>query len=160
MSDWEADACALIAGFWKDHNDYEQTGEEALNNLHEWTQKEHLFLMIRYEDQNIGFVHLGSRGANTDWLEDFYIKAQYRRQGIGTKVIHMVEEMVRTWSDSMYIEASSRNKDAIRLYHSLGYDVLNTITIRKDFHPEDFETLSRETVEGMDFVVRRYSSQK
>lgn len=160
MSDFEAEACRMIAGFWKDHNGYEQTGEESLNNLHEWTQKEHLFLLIRQEDNSIGFVHLGSRGGNIDWLEDFYIIAEYRRRGIGTKVLQMVEAMVRTWSDSMYIEAASRNRDAIRLYHSLGYDVLNTITVRKDFHPEDFETLRQETVDGMDFIVRRYSAEK
>ena len=44
----------------------------------------------------------------------------------------------------------------IRLYRRLGYDCLNTVTIRKDFEPEKFETLHKETLLGETFDVRRY----
>lgn len=63
--------------------------------------------------------------------------------------------MVSAWSDSMYIEAAARNIDAIRLYHSLGFDVLNTITMRKDFQPDDFETIAEETIHELPFVIRK-----
>ena len=153
--DQKEQACRLIAGFWHDHNGYDQTLQEAENNLKEWTQEEHLFLLVLLQDTYIGFAHLGSRGGNIDWLEDLYICKEYQRHGYGHRVVCMVEQMVRTWSDSMYIEAAARNKDAVRLYHSLGFDVLNTITMRKYFKPQDFETAAQETIDGMIFQVRK-----
>lgn len=32
-------ACCMIAGFWHDHNGYDQPHSEAENNLEEWTQE-------------------------------------------------------------------------------------------------------------------------
>lgn len=153
--DQKKQACSLISGFWHDHNGYDQSVMEAENNLEEWTQEGHLFLLVLKKDTYIGFVHLASRGGNIDWLEDLHIVKEYRRHGFGRQVVCMVEQMVRTWSDSMYIEAAARNTDAIRLYHTLGFDVLNTITIRKDFHPEAFTCISQQTVHQMEFEVRK-----
>ena len=41
-------------------------------------------------------------------------------------------------------------------YRKLGYDCLNTVTIRKDFQAERFETLSTELILDMDFRIKRY----
>ena len=38
-----------------------------------------------------------------------------------------------------YITFATCNFDAVYFYRGLGYDALNTITIRKDFHPEQLE---------------------
>ena len=65
-----------------------------------------------------------------------------------------VEEMVKEYSESLYIEVSSRNINAIRLYHKIGYDCLNTITIRKDFHTEKQNVIGKEKIFDMDFEVR------
>lgn len=43
-----------------------------------------------------------------------------------------------------YIGFATRNFDAVYFYRGLGYDVLNTITIRKDFHPEQLEQISKK----------------
>ena len=60
------------------------------------------------------------------------------------------------YSESLYMEVAARNMKAIRLYQRIGYNCLNTITIRKDFHPEKCETISNERIMGMDFDVKRY----
>ncbi|MGM9941737.1 MAG: GNAT family N-acetyltransferase [Bulleidia sp.] len=146
---------SLIAGFWKDHNNVEMTDEELRQDLDAWTAPGHLLYLIMKDDAWIGFVHLGSRGGAIDWMEDLYITKEYRGRGIGSYVIARVEEFIQTWSDSMYIEVASRNLDAMRLYHRLGYDVLNTVTIRKDFHPEDFTTASEETISHMNFHIKK-----
>lgn len=59
----------LIRGFWLAHGDYVITDEEAAENLAAWTDKGHVFYFILKEEIPIGFVHLGSRGAN-DRLPD------------------------------------------------------------------------------------------
>lgn len=54
-----------------------------------------------------------------------------------------------------YITFATCNFDAVYFYRGLGYDALNTITIRTDFHPEQLEQISKEYVLKQDFVVRR-----
>ena len=63
-------------------------------------------------------------------------------------------EIVKTYSESLYIEASARNIRAIELYRKLGYDCLNTITVRKDFKPEKFEILREEKIFEQNFEVK------
>ena len=54
-----------------------------------------------------------------------------------------------------YIGFATRNFDAVYFYRGLGYDALNTITIRTYFHLEQLEQISKEYVLKQDFVVRR-----
>lgn len=149
------EACALIQGFWKAHNDWFPTEEEALEDLTAWTSEGHRFYFVEHLGEKIGFVHLGSRGAEIDWLEDLFILPAYQGRGIGRCVIGLVEEIVKTYAESLYMEAAARNDRAIRLYHRIGYDCLNTVTLRKDFRPEEHETIREERLFDLPFTVRK-----
>lgn len=148
-------AIDLIVNFWKEHNNVIVSYEDANENLREWTREGHVLYFIIVNNEYVGFVHLGSRGCEIDWLEDIFVLPKYQNQGIGTKAIQIVEEMVKEYSESLYIEVASRNINAIRLYHKIGYDCLNTITIRKDFHTEKQNVIGKEKIFDMDFEVRR-----
>lgn len=153
----EADtAVKLIIQFWQAHNHETPSYEEAAEDLTQWTKEGHRLYFIRYGGEAVGFVHLGSRGGEIDWLEELFVLPEFQGRGIGTRAIALAEEIVKAYSESFYIEAAARNEKAIRLYRKLGYDCLNTITIRKDFQAERFETLSTERILGMDFRVKRY----
>ena len=145
----------LIIKFWKEHNDVNVSYEEANENLIEWTKEGHILYFISVDNEYVGFVHLGSRGCEIDWLEDIFVLPEYQNKGIGTKAIQIVEEMVKQYSESLYIEVASRNINAIRLYHKIGYDCLNTLTIRKDFKDEKQEVISKEQIFEMEFEVRK-----
>lgn len=147
-------AINLIVNFWKEHNHITPSEEDAHENLIEWTREGHIFYFISVDNECVGFVHLGSRGCEIDWLEDIFVLPKYQRQGIGTRTIQIVEEMVKEYSESLYIEVASRNMNAIRLYHKIGYNCLNTITIRKDFHTEKQNIIGKEKIFDMDFKVR------
>ena len=149
-------AADLIRKFWKEHNNVYPSYEEACSDLLEWTKKDHCFYFIRYYDNYVGFVHLGSRGDKLDWLEDIFVLPEFQNKGIGSKVIQLIEEIVKEYSDSLYIEVASKNKDAIRLYYRNGYNCLNTITIRKDFDLSKCEIIGNEKIMDMDFEVKKY----
>lgn len=151
----EAELCALIRGFWLAHNAYEQTAEESRRDLALWTAEGHALYVIREDGAAVGFVHLASRGCEMNWLEDLFVLPERQGCGIGSEAVRLAEEIVRGYSESLYIEAAARNSDAIRLYRRLGYDCLNTITIRKDFPGYEYDVVSREHVCGNDFEVRR-----
>lgn len=151
----ETEAINLIRQFWKAHNGKTPTAEEAANDLTLWTASGHRLYLIRRSSEIVGFIHLGSRGCGLDWLEDIFVLPRYQRQGIGTEAIRLAEEIVKSYSESLYIEAAARNEGAIRLYRKLGYDCLNTVTLRKDFSPEHYETVRTETIYSRDFQIKR-----
>ncbi len=149
-------ALKLIQGFWFCHSHVQQQPEESLMDYQDWTKDGHALYLVKLDDEFIGFAHLGNRGASVDWLEDLFIVPEYQRKGIGSQVIAKLEDIVIQYSESMYMEAAARNLDAIKLYRKLGYDCLNSITIRKDFHPEKFSTVCKERVLGMEFDIRKW----
>lgn len=147
-------ARSLIQRFWKAHNDYDESDEDALEDLAQWTKEGHKFYFLCKGTEAVGFVHLGSRGCAVDWLEDLFVVPEYQNQGIGTYAIQAVEAEVRKYSDSLYIEAAARNQRAIALYRRLGYNCLNTITVRKDFDESAFDVVRTEKVYDLDFQIR------
>ena len=66
-------------------------------------------------------------------------------------------EALNQREDSVFfdIEAAARNEAAIRLYRKLGYDCLNTITIRKDFPGYEYDVVRKEKIHGMEFEIRK-----
>ena len=153
-SNEEKEAVKLITDFWKSHNNHNSTYEEALEDLRSWTKEGHKFYLIKYNEEYIGFVHLGSRGCEIDWLEDIFVEEKYQGQGIGSYVIGLIEDIVKEYSECLYIEAAARNSKVIKLYQKLGYNCLNTITIRKDFDEQKYETIRKEKIMDLDFVVK------
>lgn len=152
-------AANLIIGFWQAHNHFTPTAEEAQADLKEWTKGGHHLYFIVLNDKYVGFVHLGSRGCEADWLEDIFVLPEFQGKGIGSRAIQLTEEIVKGYSESLYIEVAARNMKAIRLYQRMGYNCLNTITIRKDFHPETCETVRSERIMELDFDIKQYKNQ-
>lgn len=149
-------ATNLIAKFWQEHNHFTPSYEDTNSDLMEWTKAGHCFYFISLNGKYIGFIHLGSRGCEADWLEDIFVLPEFQGKGIGSRAIQLAEDIVREYSESLYIEVAARNMKAIRLYQRIGYNCLNTITIRKDFRPEKCETIGSERIMEMDFDVKRY----
>ena len=147
----------LIKKFWIAHNDYTPTDEEVLEDLISWTGENHVVYFIRKEENIIGFVHLASRGVRVDWLEDLFILPEYQGNGYGTRTLELVENIVKEYSDSLYLEVAARNSNALKLYRRNGYDCLNTVTIRKDFKPKEYRTIGQEKILGHTFDVKDYA---
>lgn len=147
-------ALHLIKEFWFAHNGESLSNEEVMDDFNLWTGKGHCFYFIMFHDRKVGFVHLGNRGAAIDWLEDIFVLPKYQNQGIGSQAIQLIETLVKEYSDSLYIEAAAKNEKAIRLYHRLGFNCLNTITIRKDFNSEKFKKVKDQTLFNKDFEIK------
>lgn len=151
----QAEVLKMIQCFWLCHSNVQIGYDDLLNDLDDWTKPGNLFYLIIYQSKNVGFVHLGNRGNKIDWLEHLFVLPEFQKCGIGTQAVYIVESMVKTYSESLYIEVASRNTQAIKLYHRLGYNCLNTVSIRKDFMPDEFEVLCEEKLENLTFEVRQ-----
>lgn len=156
-TEYEEVSCKLIKQFWKEHNNLELTAEQARLDYQDWNKDGHKFYLIKENSNFIGFAHLGSRGTSVDWLEDLFIIKEYQGNGIGSYVIKKIEEIVKTYSNCLYIEVAARNLKALKFYWRLGYDCLNTITIRKDFNGKNLSLIQKENIAGFDFEIKKYN---
>lgn len=150
-------AYELIKSFWKTHSNYIQTDEESKQDFKEWQSEGNLFYIVKFQNHYIGFARLGNRGAKIDWLEDLFIDEQFQNRGLGTQVINILENKVKQYSESLYLEVASRNLKAMKLYRELGFDCLNSITIRKDFQKENFEVIERQKISDFQFDIKKYN---
>lgn len=64
------------------------------------------------------------------WIEDLYIKSEYRGLGIGSEFFAFIEEK---YPDALLrLEVEADNERAIRFYEKCGYDVLPYMEMKKD----------------------------
>ena len=147
--EYEDEVLKDIISFWKTHN-CEPSKEEASEDLKHWTSKGHLLFLIFADDHMCGFVHLGSRGAKIDWLEDIFVRAEYRGKGIGSQAIEWIWEYIRRQGlETLYLEVVPANIEAIRLYHKLCFTNLNTLTLNRSVKKK--EMIGEETIHGFTF---------
>ena len=108
---------------------------QARKNLASWTKEEHELYDILGDGIPVGFVHLNWRGATVCWIEDIFVEDSLRRQGIASKAIGLVEEILQKRGvEGICMDVVPDNILALRLYHRLGYDRLSIVTVRKDMH--------------------------
>ena len=63
------------------------------------------------------------------WIEDIYVKDEYRGMGIGSHFLHYIEEK---YPDAVLrIEAEAENERAVHVYKKCGYEVLPYMELKK-----------------------------
>jgi len=65
------------------------------------------------------------------WIEDLYIKKDYRHKGIGTQFFTYLETHYRNHTVRFRLEAEPKNKTAIQLYQKCGFEIVPYIELAK-----------------------------
>lgn len=68
-------------------------------------------------------------GKRCIWIEDIYIKEQYRGLGIGTRFFSFIEEKYE--GCIFRLEAEEENERAVHVYKKCGYEVLPYLEMKK-----------------------------
>lgn len=84
-------------------------------------------LLIQQDDDIAGYTiiawgySLEFRGRDA-FIDEFYLRPQYRQQGIGTQTLSFIEKTCQELgSKAVHLEVDFENPDAQRLYHRVGY---------------------------------------
>lgn len=92
----------------------------------------------------VGFIILRMDGAFVGYIQTVAVAPQYRGRGIGTDLIKYAEERIFRETPNVFINASSFNPGAKRLYDRLGYEVVGEL---KDYIVSGHsEILLRKTI--------------
>ena len=144
----------FVADFWNVHH-AEFSLEACRSILRDWMkEKSQLFVIVR-DDAAVGFLRTHNSSPTVCWIDDIYVDASQRGEGIASEAIRQLEKRLLTdGCRSFCMEVVPDNLPAMRLYHRLGYDRLSVITMRKDY--EAFETERVERIAGLQMRVRHF----
>lgn len=66
------------------------------------------------------------------WIEDLYMKQEFRHQGIGSMFLAFLEERYRGRAVRFRLEAEEENRAAVEAYKKCGYHVLPYLEMTKE----------------------------
>ena len=66
------------------------------------------------------------------WIEDLYIKPEYRGSGIGTQFFAYLEELYQGKAVRLRLEVEQNNERAIEVYKKCGYQQLSYVQMTKE----------------------------
>ena len=107
-----------------------------------------------------GFIRVSSRDGSF-WVEELFVRPEFRGRGIGRALVERVEEEVLKWDSALYLFVLPQDKDAITFWKRLGYDTINTVELVKDLEPTPRDS-GFHTVEllGERFKIFRWKGEK
>ena len=66
------------------------------------------------------------------WIEDIYIRPEYRGQGFGTAFLEFVKQRYENQVVRIRLEAEPENTRAMAVYHKAGYEILGYTQLVKE----------------------------
>lgn len=66
------------------------------------------------------------------WIEDIYIKPEYRGKGFGSSFLQFVEQRYRGRASRLRLEAEPENERAMAVYRKAGYEILGYTQLVKE----------------------------
>lgn len=111
----------------------------AEENLQEWLREENTHVFFIEEDgSEAGMLILKPHGGSVVWIESLYVKEELRNRGIASRAIALAEKYAtdRMHAPAVCMDVIPQNEAAIKLYHSLGYDTVSMLTLRKSITEE------------------------
>jgi ribosomal protein S18 acetylase RimI-like enzyme len=99
--------------------------------------------VIRDANGVAGFVVIDMRGLLRGYVQILCVRADCRRQGLGSALLRWAEERIFRDSPNVFICVSSFNAGARRLYERLGFELVGTL--RELLVPGHDELLLRKT---------------
>lgn len=94
--------------------------------------------IIEYGSEKAGYCitaktfHTEAGGLSV-WIEDIYIKKEYRGKGLGTELFDFLHKHYGGRVKRFRLEAEPENEIAVRLYEKQGFRVLPYMQMIKDF---------------------------
>ena len=137
----EAHACAQSMANSEPWITLRRTYDESIAMLNDPVREVYVGIV---EEKVVGFLILRMDGAFVGYIQTVGVVSQWRGRGVGTRLIEYAEERIFRETPNVFINASSFNPGAQRLYERLGYEVVGEL--RDYIVPGHSEVLLRKTI--------------
>ena len=112
---------------WSLH-DFNEYLEDAKNMF---KRGDVIFLAV-YNSNPVGFIRISEREGSY-WIEDIFVSPNYRGKGIGKLLVKTAENYIKNYDSSAYIMVLPQDRKALDFWIHMGYNILNSIELVKDF---------------------------
>jgi len=117
----------------KSDKEHYMSYETARETLDEWLKTDN-FRIVCVNDLVVGFIYYKLGGQDFAWLEDIFLKEEFRGKGYGKKIVSKFFKMLKTEGVvSCVVNVIPRNEVAIKFYIECGFNHLNMIELRVNF---------------------------
>ena len=101
----------------------------VINHLVEAFERKEMFLALNSEGKCVGYIRFVLNGTfyNFPYVCNISVKENFRRRGIGKRLLGFFEDISFTHSDKVFLLVSSFNDQAKKLYESIGYKQVGVI---------------------------------
>ncbi len=119
-------------------SDYEL--EDASEEINDYLKKHYPVFAASISGRYVGYA-VCRIDSDVVWLESIYVRNEYRRQGIASKLLKRCEEVGRELgNETLYVYIHPNNDAVISFLNENGYNVLNLIEVRKAYNDEKTDT--------------------
>ena len=137
----QAHACAQMMANSEPWITLRRTYDDSIAMLNDPVREVYVGIV---EETAVGFLILRMDGAFVGYIQTVAVEPGWRGRGVGTQLIECAEQRIFRESPNVFINASSFNPGAQRLYERLGYEVAGEL---KDYVvPGHSEVLLRKTI--------------
>jgi ribosomal protein S18 acetylase RimI-like enzyme len=137
------DSKALMSLFKDFHNEISRlrgktqmcSPDEARQEL-DYFNRSPFTLYVAEEDELAGYAVFKIYD-NTVWVEQLYVRPEYRRQGVGRQFLVIGEALADNYGqETVYFWVHPDNTAMLQFLKKTGYDVLNLVEIRRQREAE------------------------
>jgi [ribosomal protein S18]-alanine N-acetyltransferase len=121
----EIHTCAAIMSTSEPWITLGRTMEQALRILRD-RELQQVYVAV-HDDAVVGFVILILKGAFIGYVRTIAVRADWRSQGLGRRLIAFAEERIFRESPNVFLCVSSFNPRARALYERLGYEAVGEL---------------------------------
>lgn len=140
----EADLCARLMAGSEPWITLGRSYEDSLKILVDKSKDIYVALV---DQVIVGFIIINMNGSFVGYIQTVCVKPEMRNKGIGSILLNWAEQRIFSETPNVFMCVSSFNKEALKLYEKLGYEVIGEL--RDYIVAGHSEILLRKTIAPM-----------
>ena len=119
----------MLKDFWTSQL-VEASNADILEDIRRLLNPKCFSYLIMCDGSIAGFIYVNEKYGYNNNIEYLYVKKDFRGKGLGYFALDEIKRILfENNYDRVQIEVNPSNREALKLYHSLGFDNIDTITL-------------------------------
>ena len=142
----------MLKDFWTTQL-YDATKADILEDIRRLLNPKCYSYLIMDDDKIAGFIYVNEKYGYNNNIEYLYVKKEFRGKGLGSLALEEIKKIILPSQERVQIEVNPSNDKALKLYHSLGFNNIDTITLSTGIVGET----EKIHILGEDFLINKRS---